>query len=177
MAPVWCGRVAQGYSNSGSLLGLLPLAAYSTACLFWPMLALSVGSGCKLRGCVRAGEGLMAGAKFCVGVDPSVCVWRGASTGGCSLGLRPLFLPGVAPFLTSALIPLFSTTFVLVLGATWVAAARNQFCDRERICKRSVRVMLKHVLDVKIELFFYKPKMIYLFWVWIYNVHPRVQKA
>lgn len=141
VAPVWRGPVAQGYSSSGSLLGLLALAPKSAACLFGPVLALSVGSGCRERACVRAGEGLMAGAKFCVGVGPSVFVWRGMSAGGRSLGLRPRFLPGVAPFLTSALIPLFSTTLVLVLGATWVAAARNQFWDRERVCYGSTRAV------------------------------------
>lgn len=87
-------------------------------CLFGPVVALSVGSGFRVGGCVGPEEGLMAGTEFCVVADAAVFVWRGISTGGRSLGLRPLFLPEVAPFLTSALIPLFSTTLVLELGAT-----------------------------------------------------------
>lgn len=57
----------------------------------------------------------------------SVIVWRGTSTGGRSLGLRPLFLPAVAPFLTSDLIPLSSGALLLLLSSPGGASARNQF--------------------------------------------------
>lgn len=111
------------YSEKDCLLGLLPLALKSVGCLFWP--ELSVGSIISSEACVELEEVLMAGLELCLGA--SVSVWSATTTGGCSLGLRPLFLPDVAPFLTSAAIPWFSITLVLLLGATCVAAARNQF--------------------------------------------------
>lgn len=112
------------YSEKDCLLGLLPLALKSVGCLFWP--ELSVGSIISSEACVEPEEVLMAGLELWLGA--SVSVWSATTTDGCSLGLRPLFLPEVAPFLTSAFIPWFSTTLVLLVGAACVvAAARNQF--------------------------------------------------
>lgn len=134
--PLWLpGRQKQSYSDKDSLLGLLRLGAEAGGCcLLRPESALSVGSGVGEegdRGGPAVDEGLAAGVEFWVVVGASVFVWRGAITAaGRSLGLRPLFLPVVAPFLTSALIPLFSSTLLLLLETTWVAAARNQFWGR-----------------------------------------------
>lgn len=111
------------YSKKVCLLGLLPLVPNSAGCLFW--FEPSVGSMMSSEDCVELEEVLMAGLELWLGA--SVSVWRATTTGGRSLGLRPLFLPEVAPFLTSAFIPWFSIALVLLLGATWVAAARNQF--------------------------------------------------
>lgn len=91
--------------------------AEGIGCLFWPELSLSVGSGNKVGGCAVPENRVAAGVEFWV-VSASVFVSRGTFTGGRSFGLRPLFLPVVAPFLTSAFIPLFSGTLVLLLDTT-----------------------------------------------------------
>lgn len=118
------GGHKQSYFDNEGFLGLLPLVRRAD-CLFW--LELSVWSGVWSGDCDGPEEGLMAGLEFWVAVGASVFVWRGTTIGGCSFGLRPLFLPEVAPFLTSALIPLVSITLVLLLVTTWLVAARNQF--------------------------------------------------
>lgn len=118
------------YSENDCLLSLLPLALNSVGCLFWPVL--SVGSIISSEACVEPEEVLMAGLELWL--DASVSVWRATTTAGCSLGLRPLFLPEVVPFLISVFIPWFSITLVLLLGATCVAAARNQFYSNDIFC-------------------------------------------
>lgn len=121
--PLWLhGWQKQSYSDNDNLLGLLRLVVErKEGCLFWPDFAVSVGSGIRVGGCVGPEEAVMKEA------SDSVFDCSGATTGGCSLGLRPLFLPVVAPFLTSALIKLFSAALLLLLETTWLAAARNQF--------------------------------------------------
>ncbi|TNN46215.1 hypothetical protein EYF80_043604 [Liparis tanakae] len=120
------GGVTRGrsYSDSGGLGGLLRL----TGCPVWSPPA-GVGSG------VRVGDRDGVESRVPAAGDASVCVcWRGgaAATGGRSLGLRPLFLPGAAPFRTSPLSPSLSGALLLALEATWLgAAARNQFWGDE----------------------------------------------
>lgn len=126
------GRRKQNYSDKDSLLGLLRRVAEGTGCLFWPELALSVGSGIKVGDCVGPKVEVTARVEFWVAAGASVFVWRGAITEGRSLGLRPLFLPVVAQFLTSGLIPLSSGALLLLLETTSVAAARNQFWSGKR---------------------------------------------
>lgn len=99
-------------------------------CLFWPELSLSVRSELMVGVCAGLKEGVTLEVEFWVEASASVLVWRGTSARGRSFGLRPLFLPVVAPFLTSALIPLSSSALLLLLETTWVAAARNQFWEK-----------------------------------------------
>lgn len=108
-------------------MGLPRLVVGLLGCLFWTGLTLSVGVGVWVRVCVGAEKVVRVGVEFWVVLGAGVFVWTGATTGGRSLGFRPLFLPVVAPFLTSALIPLFSGALLLLLETTWLAAARNQF--------------------------------------------------
>ena len=64
MHPLWLLGGEKNYSNNGCLLGLLPLAAKSMGCLFWPEVAQSVGSGIRAGDCVGPEEGLLAGVEF-----------------------------------------------------------------------------------------------------------------
>lgn len=140
------------YSTDGTFLGLPLFFIKGCVSLFCPKLPRSTGVG--------VGAGLGAGVGVVVVVvlfvdragavvwaEPEVWFWvwvwtgtdvswfelrvfDGVTSGGRSLGLRPLFLP-VAPFFTSFLMPLLWGSIGFLLLAVMLVVARNQFCNRE----------------------------------------------
>lgn len=123
----------QCYSEKKMFLGLLLLVLEGRLCLSWPGSSLSVWSGIRAGDCAEQEGGVMAGGEFWMVASSSVFVWRGSSIRGRSFGFRPLFLPVVAPFLTSALNPLLSNPLLLLPETTWLVDARNQFWKKKLI--------------------------------------------
>lgn len=105
----WLGLAHRNYSLAGIFLGLPLFLVGGVVSLF------------------RVGG---VGAKACAvlwvsdqtGPSLSLCL----SSGGLSLGLRPLFFP--ATLLFGSVCKLFCGSFLLLLGATWLVA-RNQFWE------------------------------------------------
>lgn len=108
--PPWflCWQKKQSYSDNDSFFGLLCRAEQPLDCWFgsgMSVMVMSVKSGLCVGDCVESEDWVESIAEFWSRFGASICVWREATTGGRSLGLRPLFLPVVAPFLTSSLMP------------------------------------------------------------------------
>lgn len=137
------------YSTDGTFLGLPLFFIKGCVSLFCPKLPRSTGVGVGAG--LGAGVGVVVVVLFVdragavVWAEPEVWFWvwvwtgtdvswfelrvfDGVTSGGRSLGLRPLFLP-VAPFFTSFLMPLLWGSIGFLLLAVMLVVARNQFWE------------------------------------------------